>query len=123
MSQNKNKFLFKKGFAYFVFHVIDKINDDFLLKVDKIAARIDIYENFSKKEMTVKDIEKVYGDYKIHYIADDDTSRISTDKYASVVSFGTYIFVNTPTTVDVAGAVFVIFDKTINDVNKYFNKK
>jgi magnesium transporter len=60
MSKNKNKFLFKKGFSYFVFHVMDKINDDFLLRVDKIAARIDIYENFSKKEMTVKDIEKIY---------------------------------------------------------------
>ncbi len=60
MSKNKNKFLFKRGFPYFIFHVIDQINDDYLLKIDKIAARIDIYENFSKREMTVNDIERMY---------------------------------------------------------------
>lgn len=60
MSKNKFKFLFKKGLGYFVFYVMDKINDNFLWQVDKIASRIDIYENFSKKEMTIKDIEKIY---------------------------------------------------------------
>ena len=60
LSKNKLKFLFKKGFSFFVYHVIDKINDDYLLKIDRIAAKIDIYENFSKKQMNVKDIEKIY---------------------------------------------------------------
>jgi len=60
MSKNKSRFLFKKGFAYFVFYLMDKINDDFLLQIDKIAARIDIYENFSKKDMSAEDIEKLY---------------------------------------------------------------
>ena len=60
LSKNKNKFLFKKGFSYFIYYVIDRINDDFLMRIDKIADRIDIYENFSKKQMNVKDIEKIY---------------------------------------------------------------
>ena len=60
MLHNKNKFLFRKGLPYFIFHVIDQINDDFLMRIDQIASRIDIYENFSKKEMSVRDIEKVY---------------------------------------------------------------
>ena len=60
MSNNKSKFLFKKNLPYFIFHVMDNINDDFLMKIDKIAARVDIYEKFSKKEITVKDIELIY---------------------------------------------------------------
>ncbi len=60
MQNNNAKFLFKKGFSYFVFYVIDKINDDFLARIDKIGSKIDIYENFSKKDMSVKDVEKVY---------------------------------------------------------------
>jgi magnesium transporter len=58
--KNNKKFLFKKDFSYFVYYVMDKINDDYLAKIERIAARIDIYENFSKKDLTVKDIEKVY---------------------------------------------------------------
>ena len=58
--KNKNKYLFKRGFSYFIYYVIDKINDDFLMRIDKIADRIDIYENFSRKQMNVKDIEKIY---------------------------------------------------------------
>ncbi len=60
MANNKSKFLFKKNLTYFIFHVMDNINDDFLMKIDKIAARVDIYEKFSKKEITVKDIELIY---------------------------------------------------------------
>jgi len=60
MSQNKSKFLFKKGEAHFIYHIMDLINDDFLSKIDKIASKIDLYENFSRKELTIKDIEKVY---------------------------------------------------------------
>jgi magnesium transporter len=60
MKSNNAKFLFKKGFSYFIYYVMDKINDDFLARIDKIGSKIDIYENFSKKEMTVKDVEKVY---------------------------------------------------------------
>lgn len=60
LSQNKKKFLFRKGFAYFIHFIIDKINDDFLIRIDRIASKIDIYENFSKKQMTVQDLEKLY---------------------------------------------------------------
>jgi magnesium transporter len=60
MKAKNAKFLFKKGLSYFVYYIIDKINDDFLSRIDKIASKIDIYENFSKKEMTVSDVEKVY---------------------------------------------------------------
>lgn len=60
MLTNKSKFLFKKGLSYFIYYIIDKINDDFLARIDKIGSKIDIYENFSKKEMTVKDVEKIY---------------------------------------------------------------
>jgi len=59
-SKNDRKFLFRRGLPYFIYYVIDKINDEFLLRIDKIAARVDIYENFSKKEMSVQDIEKLY---------------------------------------------------------------
>jgi magnesium transporter len=60
LSKNKKKFLFKKGFAYFIHFVIDKINDDFLIRIDRIASKIDIFENFSKKQMKVDDLEKLY---------------------------------------------------------------
>ncbi len=60
LQSNKSKFLFKRGLHYFVYYAIDKINDDFLSRIDKIGAKIDIYENFSKKEMTVRDVEKIY---------------------------------------------------------------
>ncbi len=60
MAKNKSKFLFRRNFPFFIAHVMDKINDDFLIKIDKIAARVDIYEKFSKKAITVKDIELIY---------------------------------------------------------------
>jgi magnesium transporter len=60
LAQNQKKFLFKKGLPYFVHYIIDKINDDFLIRIDKISSRIDLYENFSKREMNVEDIEKLY---------------------------------------------------------------
>ncbi|MBN2422677.1 magnesium transporter CorA family protein [Candidatus Woesearchaeota archaeon] len=60
MEKNKAKFLFKKGFAYFIFYILDKINDDFLTNIDRIAANIDVYEEVTKRELTRKDIEKIY---------------------------------------------------------------
>jgi len=60
LNKNKSKFLFKRGLPYFIHFVIDKINDDFLERIDRIASRIDLYENFSKRQMSVEDLEKVY---------------------------------------------------------------
>ena len=60
MEKNRYKFLFKKGVSYFIFFILDKINDDFLTKIDKIARNIDVYEEVTKRDLTIKDIEKIY---------------------------------------------------------------
>ncbi|MBN1502275.1 hypothetical protein JW930_01920 [Candidatus Woesearchaeota archaeon] len=60
MEKNKAKFLFKKRLAYFVFYILDKINDDYLAKIDKIAANIDVYEEVTKKTLTKRDFENIY---------------------------------------------------------------
>ena len=40
--------------------MMDKINDDYLSRIEKISAKMDLFENFSKKELTVHDLERVY---------------------------------------------------------------
>jgi magnesium transporter len=60
MSDGKHKSLFKKGMPYFLFLILDQINDEFLTKIDRIAAKLDIYENFSRKNLNDTDIEKIY---------------------------------------------------------------
>jgi magnesium transporter len=60
MDNNKFKFLFRKGYGYFIFFILDKINDEFLLNIDKIAANIDVYEEVTKRDLTRKDLEKIY---------------------------------------------------------------
>ncbi|MBD3204152.1 hypothetical protein GF327_07690 [Candidatus Woesearchaeota archaeon] len=60
MESKKYKFLFKKGYGYFIFYILDKINDDFLTNIDKIAANIDVYEEVTKRDLKIKDIERIY---------------------------------------------------------------
>ena len=92
MQNNSGKFLFKKGVPYFVYHIIDKINDDFLARIDKIGSKIDLYENFSKKEMTVKDIEKIYDQsvalsfFNQALIANLEVLNILKKSYSKVIS-------------------------------------
>lgn len=58
MKKNKYKFLFRKAVGHFVFFVLDKINDDFLTHVDKIAVKVDILEE--RKSFSEKHIEHIY---------------------------------------------------------------
>ena len=57
--KNDGKFLFKKGIGYFIFYILDNINDLFLTYIDKIASRIDLFEE--KKYLTKKNFEDVYS--------------------------------------------------------------
>ncbi len=59
-SKGKSRFLFKKGFPYFIHYVLDKVNDEFLLKINKIATNINIYEEVTKRDLTREDLEKIY---------------------------------------------------------------
>ncbi len=56
---NKGKFLFKKKLGYFIFYILDNINDLFLTYIDKIAGSIDLYEE--KKDLTKKNFEDLYS--------------------------------------------------------------
>lgn len=58
-SHNENKFLFKRGIGHFIFYILDNINDLFLTYIDKIAGRIDLFEE--KKYLTKKNFEDVYS--------------------------------------------------------------
>ena len=57
---DKEKFIFKPELTFFASYLIDKINDEFIVKIDKIARQIDIYENVSNKSLSNKDMEKLY---------------------------------------------------------------
>jgi magnesium transporter len=59
LNRGRGKFLFKKGAGYFIFFMLDKINDLFLIYIDKIAGRIDLFEE--KKYLTKKNFEDVYS--------------------------------------------------------------
>ncbi len=55
--ENKRRFLFKKPGGYFIFYMLDKINDEFLYYIDKISIKIDL---FKEKSFSKEAIEKVY---------------------------------------------------------------
>ncbi len=45
MKNNKLKFLFKRSVGEFLYYFLDKINDDFLVSIDKIANLTDVLES------------------------------------------------------------------------------
>ncbi len=55
---NKRKFLFKKPLGYFIFYVLDKVNDDFLHFIDRISMRIDLFKE--NKKLSNEHIQKIY---------------------------------------------------------------
>ena len=57
MSRNKRKFLFRKGHGHFIFYILDAINDRFLSHIDKIADKIEIFED---RLLTDKETEQIY---------------------------------------------------------------
>lgn len=59
LRQNKLKFLLRRGVGYFLYYIIDQINDEFLMIIDKITDNLDI---FKKKDVqfTEDTFEKMY---------------------------------------------------------------
>ena len=57
--ENKRKFLFKKPGGYFIFYVLDRINDEFLYFIDKISIKIDLFRE--KRALSKESIEKIYN--------------------------------------------------------------
>ena len=58
-SRNKGKYLFKRVPAYFIFNVLDKINDEFLLNVDRISSTLDIFEK-KLSMLNERSMERIY---------------------------------------------------------------
>lgn len=58
MKKNRYRFLFRKSIGHFVFFILDKVNDDFLTQIDKIAVRVDILEE--RKSFSEEHIEHIY---------------------------------------------------------------
>ncbi len=57
--ENKRKFLFKKPGGYFIFYVLDKINDEFLHFIDQISVKLDLFNN-KGRILSKKNINQVY---------------------------------------------------------------
>jgi magnesium transporter len=60
LKNQKEKEIFKEDLPYIAYHLLDKINDDFVSKIDIISRQIDIYEDSSNKILSNKDMEKLY---------------------------------------------------------------
>jgi magnesium transporter len=60
VSVRKGRFLFRHNPAYFLFHTLDKINDEFLVNIDKIANTLDIFERSASSSLTKESVEKIY---------------------------------------------------------------
>ncbi|MBI2133242.1 magnesium transporter CorA family protein [Candidatus Woesearchaeota archaeon] len=56
--ENKRKFLFKKPIGYFIFYILDKVNDEFLHFIDRISVRIDLFKDY--KALSNQNIQKIY---------------------------------------------------------------
>ncbi|MCP3686247.1 MAG: hypothetical protein GY861_26680 [bacterium] len=58
MKANKKRFLFKKPIGYFIFLLLDQVNDDFLKYIDRIGAKVDVFAE--KKALSTETVEKIY---------------------------------------------------------------
>ncbi|MBI2141935.1 magnesium transporter CorA family protein [Candidatus Woesearchaeota archaeon] len=56
--ENKRRFLFKKPPGYFIFYVLDKINDEFLHFIDRISVKLDFFKD--RGAWTKENIESIY---------------------------------------------------------------
>ncbi len=56
--ENKRKFLFKKPLGYFIFYILDKVNDEFLHFIDRISMRIDLFKE--NKKFSNEHIQRIY---------------------------------------------------------------
>lgn len=56
--ENKRRFLFKKPAGYFIFYVLDKVNDEFLHFIDKISVKLDLFKD--RGAWTRDNIESIY---------------------------------------------------------------
>jgi len=56
----KARFLFRHNPGYFLYHILDRINDMFLLNIDKIANTLDIFEKSASSTLTKESVEKIY---------------------------------------------------------------
>lgn len=59
LSQKNQKNFFKNSIAYFIAYVFDKVNDEFLTRVEDIAEKLEAYETDLKFEK--KDLEEIYN--------------------------------------------------------------
>ncbi len=59
VNARKSRYLFKFNSCYFLYHIIDKINDEFLQNIDKISDSIDLFQSkgFS---LSKENVEKIY---------------------------------------------------------------
>ena len=57
--ENKRRFLFKKAIGYFIFYILDKINDEYLHNIDKISIRVDMFKD--RNALNKVNVEKVYN--------------------------------------------------------------
>ncbi|MBC8500842.1 MAG: hypothetical protein ISS25_02190 [Nanoarchaeota archaeon] len=60
MRKRKLKFLFKSSIGEFLYYFLDKINDDFLLTIDKIANLADVLEG-KEGDVSSKQLMKLYN--------------------------------------------------------------
>ncbi|MBW2971367.1 hypothetical protein KY320_04370, partial [Candidatus Woesearchaeota archaeon] len=58
MHRNKKRFLLKKGAGYFIFFILDSINDRFLRFIDSIGEGVEVFEG--KRELSDENVEKIY---------------------------------------------------------------
>ncbi len=56
--ENKRRFLFRKHTAYFIYYVLDKVNDEFLYFVDKISLKLELFRE--RKALSKDAIQKIY---------------------------------------------------------------
>lgn len=60
VSKNKMKFLFKRNTGYFLYFVLDGMNNEFLKVVDRIAETAEVFKE-SATILTRKNVEKIYS--------------------------------------------------------------
>ncbi|MBI3033601.1 magnesium transporter CorA family protein [Candidatus Woesearchaeota archaeon] len=58
LMDNKRRFLFKKPGGYFIFYVLDKVNDEFLHFMDKISIKVEMFRD--RGALSKENIQKIY---------------------------------------------------------------
>lgn len=58
MYANKRRFLFKRPIGHFIFFMLDKINDEFLKYIDRIAVKVEVFKE--KGGLSTENVAKIY---------------------------------------------------------------